>query len=227
MRFLENVTAAAVLLASNGVCIAQQMPTSAQVAQQQADFAKALSQVPMTTLPREQLGAALNKEFVAPSKIDPMEVAKRFQNAERKSRPTGSDLMVFVSFSMPREVIVELSKQAKQYGATVVMRGFHGDSMTKTEEIAQQLNPSGATWQINPDAFKTFKITSVPAIVLAAAGASSILEEGCAKPSSYVSVSGNQSIDVALQTMRRRSDNHSLSLEADVRLKKGGGTLSR
>lgn len=227
MRFLENVIAAVALLAINNSTVAQRMPTPQEIARQQDAFASALSQVPAHPAQSERLAGRLASGSFVANKVDPSEVAKRYANAQKKAVSTGTDLMIFVSFSMPKTVIAELSKQAKQYGATMVMRGFAGDSMTKTGEIAQQANPGGATWQINPDAFKTFKVQSVPAIVLASAGAASILEEGCARPGSYVSLSGNQSLDVALQTIRRSSKIQSLAADADLRLRKGNGTISR
>jgi conjugal transfer pilus assembly protein TrbC len=194
------------------------MPTDADIAKQQADFAKTLRQVPQTVTPTNRLGPKLNAGDFAQPKIDPQEIAKRYANAEKKARPHGVDLMVFVSFSMPTEVITELSRQAKQYGATMMLRGFADDSLVRTQQMVQAVNVGGAGWQINPDAFKIFKIDTVPAVVLATGDANSILEQGCAKPANYVAVTGNQSLDVALQTIRRRSQNSALASDANKRL---------
>lgn len=222
MQFLENVIVAVgsfglVLLTNIGNCYAQGMPTSAQIAEQQKKMGEALNQVPVTIKATDRLAPSFDKGIQLP-KVDPSEIARRYSNASKPN--TGADLMIFVSLTMPSDVLMELSKQAKQMGATLVMRGFNGDSMTKTQEIIQTLNAGGALWQVNPDAFKVFKIKTVPAFVLATAGASSILEEGCAKPINFAMVNGNQSIEVALQTIRRKSTNRQLVAEADNRLTK-------
>lgn len=219
MRYLENAIVAAalsLLVLPINIVLAQTMPTPADIAEQQAKFSSLMLQTPKTVKTRERLSPNYDKGIKLPQS-NPAEMAQRYARVEIPK--TGTDLMVFISLSMPREVIVELSKQAKQHGAMMMLRGFAGDSMAKTEEIAKALNVGGAVWQINPDAFKVFKIKAVPAIVLAAAGASSILEEGCAKPTNFVVVNGNQSFEVALQTIRRRSANKLLVADADKRIR--------
>lgn len=218
MRYLENVIAVAVLslltLPINN-CLAQTMPTPAEMAEQQANFGALINQIPKNIKAKERLAPNYARGVQLP-KADPAEIANRYAKAGKVQ--TGTDLMVFISLAMPREVIMELSKQAKQHGATLVMRGFTGESMTKTQEIARVLNIGGAVWQVNPDAFKVFKIKTVPTVVLATAGASSILDEGCARPTNFAMVNGNQSIEVALQTIRRKSSIKLLIADADTRL---------
>jgi len=219
MRFSENVIAAAVLLASSSnFVLAQQLPTASDIAKQQKQFNDAIGQVPNVAA-SPKLGTKMATGPVLVPAPNPEEVAKRYDKARQANRPKSpTDLMIFVSLSMPQEVIKELTRQSKQYGATLVLRGFQDDSMMQTEQIIQVLNTGGATWQVNPDAYKQFRVQTVPTFVLATAGATSILEEGCARPANYVSLNGNQSIDVALQTIKRRSANVYLANDAAKRL---------
>jgi conjugal transfer pilus assembly protein TrbC len=220
MRFLESVIAAAVsslLILPINTCFAQSMPSAAEVAAQQAIFNAQMKQIPTVIKPADPLSQNFGKGIQLP-KADPGQIAKRLANAGKEK--VGIDMMVFVSLAMPREVLVELSKQARQFDATLMLRGFTADSMTKTQEAIAALNEGGAAWQVNPDAFKTFKVKTVPAFILATANASSILEEGCAIPMNYSMVRGNQSIEVALQTIRRRSTNPALASKANLMLTK-------
>lgn len=143
---------------------------------------------------------------VRPTDLDDL-LKKYSQAKDRKpvGRPGEVDFMIFVSFSMPSEVLSELSQQAREAGAVLMLRGMKNNSLAETKEAARALNKAGVEWQIHPDAFKEFKVDKVPTFVVADASAQSILEDGCAPEMSYASVSGNISVDVALDTMRRRA----------------------
>lgn len=110
--------------------------------------------------------------------------------AERK----GSDLMIFASMSMPEAMLMSYAAQAKRFGAVLLLRGFIDDKLSTTKDVLSRLNKSGAEFEISPEPFKYFKITKVPTVVLASANASSVVENGCARPDTFVSISG----DIAL-----------------------------
>jgi type-F conjugative transfer system pilin assembly protein TrbC len=120
-----------------------------------------------------------------------------------KSAPaaTSSDLMIFVSMSMPELMLQQYAVQAKRFNAVLMMRGFVADKMSTTKEVLLRLNAAGAQWEISPEPFTTFKIDKVPAIVLATAESASILEEGCAKPESYTVIFGDIPVSAALDKM--------------------------
>ena len=113
------------------------------------------------------------------------------------------DLMIFVSFSMPPDMLKEYSKQAKEYGAVLVLRGFYQNSLKETQTQALEVNPVGAEWDIAPATYKKFKIDHVPAIVLADSSDQSVLENGCAREGDYLRVDGNISIHQALVVMKQ------------------------
>lgn len=115
-------------------------------------------------------------------------------SAERK----GSDLMIFASLSMPEAMLMNYAAQAKRFGAVLLLRGFVDDKLSTTKEVLLRLNKSGAEFDISPEPFKYFKITKVPTVVLASANASSVVENGCARPETYVSISGDITLVDAL-----------------------------
>jgi conjugal transfer pilus assembly protein TrbC len=128
------------------------------------------------------------------------------------------DLMIFVSFSMPDKMLIEYSKQAKEAGATLVLRGLVENSITKTQLKAARFNPVIADWEINPGSFRKFKIDKVPSIVIADATNDETESSGCAVPKSYLRVDGDLSIKQALYTMGWRGEGH-LALQAKQKLK--------
>ena len=117
------------------------------------------------------------------------------------------ELMVFVSFSLPKATLQQIVGQAEKSGAVLVLRGLHGNSLTRMgEEIARLVGDRKVTAIIHPPAFKQFKVRQVPALVLARSGqASKIGEDGCAPVSSFIRVDGDVTQDYALDLIERQS----------------------
>lgn len=121
-------------------------------------------------------------------------------------------LLVFVSFSMPKQVLENLSEQARIAGAVVVLRGMVSGQLSTTQERALQVNKAGASWEINPELFTTFDVKTVPAFVLT--GNKDVIDNGCAvdlsgqcsPQNTFSKVSGDISVQLALDTIRRRTE---------------------
>lgn len=117
-----------------------------------------------------------------------------------------TDLMVFVSFSMPKEALERIVDQAEKSGATLVFRGLKGDSMMRmTEEVGRLIGNRNVNVAIHPPAFQQFSVTRVPAVVLARGEASRVMENGCARADTFVKVSGDVSLEYALDYIERKS----------------------
>lgn len=118
----------------------------------------------------------------------------------------GPSLLVFVSFSVPEAALKRLVEQAARSGATILLRGFSGDSLQQTVTRAQQLiGQRQVGFQIDPQAFDRFSVSVAPTFVLIKDGA---VPEPCAAgtcypASAYVSASGDVSIDYALEHIKR------------------------
>lgn len=146
----------------------------------------------------------------APIKKDDLgELVKRYQAGSSAGVPAElakkGDVIIFASFSMPKQALKELSRQAGEMGAVVVLRGLKDASVDKTRTAAEEVNPTSAGWEVHPELFKTFKVTKVPTFVVANALSGNLLDDGCAPEATYASVSGDISLNAALETIRRRA----------------------
>ena len=134
--------------------------------------------------------------------------------AHRPSVPGGNsanpdvpELMVFVSFSLPRETLQRIVHQSERSGAVLVLRGLKGHSLTQTgEEIARLVGERNVTVLIHPPAFQQFQVRQVPSLVLARPGsAAKIDEEGCAPAASFIRIDGDVGQDYALDLIERQA----------------------
>lgn len=77
-------------------------------------------------------------------------------------------ISVFVSFSMPSQLLEETIKDATNHQVPVVLNGFYQDSMRETaiKLFALAKKVPNASIQIDPIVFERFKINQVPAWVL-------------------------------------------------------------
>jgi conjugal transfer pilus assembly protein TrbC len=173
----------------------------------------------------EALGSGkLPKDFRAPSvpkveslpkpeamQADIARIADGYRQFPATSNRTGAsdspELMIFVSFSMPRESLERIVIQSEKTGAVLVLRGFNGSSMARMgEEIAKLIGKRNVTAIIHPPAFTQFKVTQVPALVLAKPSqATRIDTDGCATPTSYIKVDGDVTQGYALDLIERQA----------------------
>lgn len=137
------------------------------------------------------------------SNVDIQALAKRYeQRAEARKM---DDLMIFVSFTMPPESLKRIVAQAYKVGASVVLNGFKDNSLKATAAAIKQLGEASGNVLINPNAFTKYKVQAVPAVVLAKADSvDQIDSQGCALPDTYVSVSGDVSLDYSLDEIAQR-----------------------
>jgi conjugal transfer pilus assembly protein TrbC len=137
-----------------------------------------------------------------------------FAPVHRPSVPRGNaanpevpELMVFVSFSLPRETLRRIVHQSERSGAVLILRGLKGHSLTQTgEEIARLVGERNVTILIHPPAFQQFQVRQVPSLVLARSGsAAKIAEDGCAPAASFIRIDGDVGQDYALDLIERQA----------------------
>lgn len=104
------------------------------------------------------------------------------------AEPMETNLLAFVSFSMPDETLLSLAKEIEQFGGVLVLRGLPENSFKELAKRLLLLKEKGltASFQINPKLFYEYEITNVPAFVL-------LGKQGFDK------VSGNISLEYALE----------------------------
>lgn len=107
-----------------------------------------------------------------------------------------SKLMVFMSFSIPDNLWVALSKEVEKAGGIFVLRGLPNNSFQELAKKILRLKQLGvnAPIQINPKVFQQYEIQEVPCFV-------TISEQGL-----YDKISGNISLDFALNYIEKRGE---------------------
>lgn len=189
------------------------MPTDEEMARAQAKAREAINRLPDLGSIKQQYGVAgMPKVEAVPKPSAPApdiaSIAEKYKHLGQAAIPQNGqpDLFVMVSLSMPKEALVRTAEQAERAGATLVFRGLKGDSMTKMgEEIKAIVGSRSVSAVVHPPAFQQFSVTRVPAIVIARPEAGNALDNGCSKPETFVKVSGDVSLDYALDYIERTS----------------------
>ena len=138
-----------------------------------------------------------------------------------------SALRIFITLDMPRGSLKRLVDQATRSGATLVLRGLKKQSMRQTlAEVGELIETRRVSWVIDPDAFTRFHVSHAPTFVLTLSnepaartpGLQALPDlprcsgggsgSGCTSPAldaTYLSISGDVSLDYALDAMARRN----------------------
>jgi type-F conjugative transfer system pilin assembly protein TrbC len=110
------------------------------------------------------------------------------------------NLLIFISFSLSGQNIIQYAHEAKKIGASLVLRGMHEGSLQKTIIKLYELNKEGVAAIIDPKSFEQYRITHVPSIVLTKGNSC----ENCTLI--FDKVSGNISLEYALQLFAQKGD---------------------
>lgn len=138
----------------------------------------------------------------------PVDIAKSLkglrENMGRKK--SIESLMIFVSSSMPRESILNYIKESKEYGGTLVFRGFINNSFKETVKYIQEISKDGARAIVDPRSFRMFNITQVPQIILISEDNECVMG-ACDKTPIHDRISGNVPLKYALERFVQEGDN--------------------
>ena len=120
--------------------------------------------------------------------------------------PQEPALRIFVTLDMPQGSLRRLVDQAERAGAVLVLRGLKNQSMRQTvAAVSELLGQRRAGWVIDPEAFERHGIEAAPTFVLTLGeDAPPCSATTCTVPRPFVSVSGDVSLDYALEHMVRR-----------------------
>ncbi len=143
----------------------------------------------------------------APAPIDIETLARSGAPLTRPAPATAtSAVRIFVTLAMPRASLQLLVDQAARSGAVLVLRGLKAGSMRQTlTAVSDLIGEHRVAWVIDPEAFTRYRIEHAPTFVLdldPRAGRSTCGTE-CRLPPGFVSVSGDVSLDHALDVMAR------------------------
>ena len=117
------------------------------------------------------------------------------RDAVLKPRPI---LQIFVSSSMPRQLLKAYAKEASRYNGVLVFCGLPQGSFRKLTDLVMDISDerNEAAMQIDDEAFRGFDIKTVPTIVLSKPVA--MFSEQTAKEN-FDKISGNITIKAALE----------------------------
>ena len=120
--------------------------------------------------------------------------------------PQEPALRIFVTLDMPQGSLRRLVDQAERAGAVLVLRGLKNQSMRQTvTAVSDLLGQRRAGWVIDPEAFERHGVEAAPTFVLTLGeDAPPCSATTCTVPRPSVSVSGDVSLDYALEHMARR-----------------------
>lgn len=95
------------------------------------------------------------------------EFQKKLENEKLKAF-SEDEILIFASFSLPDNIWLELSKEAKEFGARIVVRGLPDNSFKKFSSRLHALQKRGmsASVDIDPELFQKYGITKVPSFVV-------------------------------------------------------------
>ena len=129
------------------------------------------------------------------------EAVKKYQTIHPlEQKKEDETLYTFFSFGMPEASIRRMIADAEASGAILVLRGMKENSLQKTKtEAARIIGKHRVEIDINPTLYKHFKITAVPAVVIARGDCESCKESP--KESDYIKMSGDVTLSYALEKL--------------------------
>ena len=131
-----------------------------------------------------------------------------------------SNVIIFISFSMPKESIKGWLDEAAKIHAPVVIRGLVNNSFKETLKCMNTLmsdNKGGL--QLDPTLFRQFQVSKVPAVVVRKSIQCSP-NQSCMND--YDIVYGDVHLDYALQAVIRRNDTLSSIAKIELKRLRGG-----
>lgn len=193
-------------------------PTDAEIKSKQKELRPQVNEALKTApLPSQLLPVHYAApDFIEPQikKYDPLDTAKLFEQIKNPKSDALSDLVIFVSFGIPERILKPLLEQAAEFNSVVVFRGLKDNRLGEklyfkptTEAIRKMGLKATPNIQINPPAFTRFKVDAVPTFVVSNAQiARHVTEDGCAPEVGYASVSGDVSIEYALNVIKEKAN---------------------
>ncbi len=128
-----------------------------------------------------------------------------------KPRPA---LQIFVSSSMPKQLLKNYALEAKNYSVVLVFIGLPGGSIHKLTDLIMEISSEdSAAMQIDDEAFAAFGVISVPTIVLSK---SAPIFQGETIAQNNDKVTGSITIKAALELFTKNGD---MAIEARELLK--------
>lgn len=139
----------------------------------------------------------------------------QLKTRERMSQNKSSmlvDAMLFVSFSMPKNLLFSLADEASHYGIPLIIKGLKEDDFKKTVDTFYRLNRKASKENFNfegisidPFWFQELHIEKVPALVVIQRSSNCLPHTSCASQKFDV-VYGNSKIADSLRLIAQKGE---------------------
>ena len=131
-------------------------------------------------------------------------LAQQNESQVAETKKPATNIVIFVSLSMPAESLQSYLRDAKKIHASVVIRGLVNNSFQQTfKQVAELIKSSGGDGiELNPIWFKQYHITQVPAVVVLPDHAVCASDQSCIEDREYDVITGNIVLSAALKQIR-------------------------
>jgi conjugal transfer pilus assembly protein TrbC len=126
------------------------------------------------------------------------------QGENTSLRNPKSTILIFVSFSMPKQSLIAYLRDGKKLGATIVIRGLVNNSFKKTfEQVTDLVKDSGGDgFEMNPLWFKKFGINTVPSVVVLSENSKCFTQQNCNKENDFDVIVGDINLASAIKIVK-------------------------
>jgi len=126
----------------------------------------------------------------------------------------GYELKIFVSHSMPIQLLRSYATEATTYGGTLIFKGLPGGSFKELQQLVTKITndeEEHPSIQIDDEAFEHYSVTDVPAIVLVKSNLWNSDEQS--RLQFFDKISGNVGLKYALDKFKDAGDLKLLAAE--------------
>lgn len=114
--------------------------------------------------------------------------------------PTSNNILIFVSFSMPKDSLISWMNEANKINAPLIIRGLINNSFRETtKKVINFLPNNKGGLLLDPTLFVKFAIDKVPAVVIA--DSTCLKKEKC---DNYDVIFGNTTLEHALEEIKSK-----------------------
>ena len=121
------------------------------------------------------------------------------------ARSAGTEVLVFMSLSVPAPSWREWAGEAAHLGAPIVLRGMSGGGLPATvKAVGERIGDAEVGVAIDPRLFRLFAVERVPAVAVVPGGVPACRKRGCAgdRAPPHDLVSGNIGLVAALEAVK-------------------------
>jgi type-F conjugative transfer system pilin assembly protein TrbC len=136
--------------------------------------------------------------------VDVLSGARSGSGSNTSTMRNGNSIYVFVSLSQHRQNLVNLAREAKNLGATLVLRGLKENSYKKTAIfLSKIIEETGSGFIVDPILYRQYGVEVVPTFVMSNKPSICPQTSNCGVPK-HNKLSGNVTLQFALRELKKK-----------------------